>query len=116
MTVFEAYISLGGDVTSDIYQTLSEKMLFKFLKKLTEDKQMQILEQAIRSKDRDAAYAASHTLKGVALNLSISRLANPLCGLTDALRAGFPQNADELYNEVKSEFEYAIKIINLIEE
>ena len=116
MTVFEAYISLGGDVMSDIYQSLSEKMLFKFLKRLTEDEQIQILEQAISASDRDAAYAAAHTLKGVALNLSLSKLANPLCGLTDALRAGFPQNADELYNEVKSEFEYAIKIINLIEE
>jgi len=115
MTVFEAYISLGGDVTSDIYQSLSEKMLFKFLKKLTEDNQMQILEQAIIAKDRDAAYAAAHTLKGVALNLAISRLANPLCGLTDALRAGFPQNAEELLQEVKTEFDYAVKVINLIE-
>ena len=115
MTVFDGYCALGGDVTSDIYQSLSEKMMLKFLKKLIEDEQMQILEQAIRSKDRDVAYAAAHTLKGVALNLAISRLANPLCGLTDALRAGFPQNADELFHEVKIEFEYAVKVINLIE-
>ena len=115
MTIFEGYIALGGDVTSDIYQSLSEKMLFKFLKKLTEDEQMQSLELAIGAKDRDAAYAAAHTLKGVALNLAISRLANPLCGLTDALRAGFPQNAEELFQEVKTEFEYAVRVINLIE-
>ena len=115
MTIFEGYIALGGDVTSDIYQSLSEKMLFKFLKKLTEDEQMQSLELAIGAKDRDAAYAAAHTLKGVALNLAISRLANPLCGLTDALRAGFPQNAEELFQDVKTEFEYAVKVINLIE-
>ena len=115
MTIFEGYIALGGDVTSDIYQSLSEKMLFKFLKKLTEDEQMQSLEIAIGAKDRDNAYAAAHTLKGVALNLAISKLANPLCGLTDALRAGFPQNADELFREVKTEFEYAVKVINLIE-
>ena len=115
MTVFEGYCALGGDVTSDIYQSLSEKMLLRFLKKLTEDEQMQVLEQAIAVKDRDTAYAAAHTLKGVALNLAISRLANPLCGLTDALRAGFPQNADELFAEVKSEFAYAVKVINLIE-
>ena len=115
MTVFEAYIALGGDVTSDIYQSLSEKMLFKFLKKFTDDNQMQVLEQAILAKDRDEAYAAAHTLKGVALNLAISRLSNPLCGLTDALRAGFPQNAEELFQEVKTEFEYAVKVINLIE-
>ena len=115
MTVFDGYIALGGDVTSDIYQSLSEKMLFKFLKKLTEDEQMQSLELAIGAKDRDAAYAAAHTLKGVALNLSLSRLSNPLCGLTDALRAGFPQNAEELFQEVKTEFDYAVKVINLIE-
>jgi len=115
MTVFEGYIALGGDVTSDIYQSLSEKMLLKFLKKLTEDEQVQILEQAILAKDRDSAYAAAHTLKGVALNLAISRLSNPLCGLTDALRAGFPQNAEELFQEVKTEFDYAVKVINLIE-
>ena len=81
MTVFDGYCALGGDVTSDIYQSLSEKMMLKFLKKLIEDEQMQILEQAIRSKDRDVAYAAAHTLKGVALNLAISRLANPLVDL-----------------------------------
>lgn len=115
MTVFEGYCALGGDVRSDIYQSLSEKMLFKFLKKLTEDEQMQVLEQAILAKDRDTAYAAAHTLKGVALNLSISRLSHPLCGLTDALRAGFPQNADALFQEVKTEFEYTVKVINLIE-
>ena len=99
MTVFDGYCALGGDVTSDIYQSLSEKMLLKFLKRLTEDDQMQILEQAILTKDRDTAYAASHTLKGVALNLAISRLANPLCGLTDALRAGFPQNAEDCFRK-----------------
>ena len=115
MTVFEGYCALGGDVTSDIYQSLSEKMLLKFLKRLTEDEQMQILEQAVLAKDRDNAYAAAHTLKGVALNLAISRLANPLCGLTDALRAGFPQNADALFQEVKTEFEYTVKVIKLIE-
>ena len=115
MTIFEGYIALGGDVTSDIYQSLSEKMLFKFLKKLTEDEQMQSLELAIGAKDRDAAYAAAHTLKGVALNLAISRLSNPLCDLTDALRAGFPQNAEELFQEVKTEFDYVVKVINLIE-
>ena len=115
MTVFEGYIALGGDVTSDIYQSLSEKMLLKFLKKLTEDEQVQILEQAILAKDRDSAYAAAHTLKGVALNLAIGRLSNPLCGLTDALRAGFPQNAEELFQEVKTEFDYAVKVIGLIE-
>ena len=115
MTVFEGYIALGGDVTSDIYQSLSEKMLLKFLKKLTEDEQMQILEQAILAKDRDSAYAAAHTLQGVALNLAISRLSNPLCGLADALRAGFPQNAEKLFQEVKTEFDYAVKVINLIE-
>lgn len=76
---------------------------------------MQVLEQAILAKDRDTAYAAAHTLKGVALNLAISRLSNPLCGLTDSLRAGFPQNAEELFKEVKSEFDYAVKVINLIE-
>ena len=76
---------------------------------------MQVLEQAILAKDRDTAYAAAHTLKGVALNLAISRLSNPLCGLTDALRAGFPQNAEELFKEVKSEFDYAVRVINLIE-
>lgn len=115
MTVFEGYILLGGDVTSDIYQSLNEKMIFKFLKKLTEDEQIQCLESAINAKDRDTAYAAAHTLKGVALNLAISRLANPLCGLTDALRAGFPQNAEELFQEVKTEFDYVVKVINLIE-
>lgn len=115
MTVFEGYCALGGDVTSDIYQSLSEKMLLKILKKFTEDEQMQILEQAILAKDRDTAYTAAHSLKGVALNLAVSRLANPLCGLTDALRAGFPQNAEELYQEVKKEFDYTVKVINLIE-
>ena len=116
MTVFEGYCALGGDVTSDIYQTLSERMLIKFLKKLTDDTLMKELESAIIAKDRDAAYNAAHTLKGVTLNLAVSRLSNPLCGLTDALRAGFPQNAEELYKEVKEEFDYAVKVINLIEE
>ena len=32
MTVFDGYIALGGDVTSDIYQSKNEKMLFKFKK------------------------------------------------------------------------------------
>ena len=115
MTVFEAYISLGGDVTSDIYQSFSEKMLYRFLNKLAEDDQIKILEQAIYAKDRDTAYACAHTLKGVVLNLSVSRLSDPLCGLTDALRAGFPQNAEELFNAVKTEFDYATKVISMIE-
>lgn len=85
----------------------NEALLEKFLKKFLDDTNYFALCEAVKSGDNEAALTASHTLKGVSGNLSMTEL----CGLTTeqvrTYREGRPDEAaammpkiTEAYNRI----------------
>lgn len=86
MTIKECYTKLGGDYDTAIRAISKESRIEKVLKMLPKDKSMDALRSALEQKDFDAAFRASHTLKGIFLNLCLSRQAKAAIDLTDALR------------------------------
>ena len=88
MTLSELYIVLGGDVHATLARIPSETMIQKFAKMYTQDTSFAELRQAVGACDWDGAFRAAHTLKGVALNLGFSYLADAASALTEHLRGG----------------------------
>ncbi len=61
---------------------------FEYLKKFTEDSSIADLRKAVADKDADAATAAVHTLKGVALSLGLMPVADACADMLLNFRSG----------------------------
>lgn len=72
----EAMERFGGN--ADLYQRLAIKFL--------NDPHFSALEEALEEGDADQAFREAHSLKGVAGNLSFSKLYDEACRMSDALR------------------------------
>ena len=87
MTLSETYDKMGGDYKDVIGRFYSAELIERFLKKFPDDPSYHNLCEAFAQNDVKAAFCAAHTLKGICQNLAIANLAQPLCTMTELLRA-----------------------------
>ena len=105
MTVNEFYQKVDGDYTDAINRLQSDVLIRKFLKMLPGDNSMTLLAEAVEKSEVEQAFRAVHTLKGMALNLSLSAL---VCSaMTELLRGkeALPAETGQYYDAVRREYE-----------
>lgn len=93
----------------------NEALFLQFLKKFREDSNYQKLEQALLNEDVETAFAAAHTLKGVAGNLSLHKLYEAVGRMTESLRSGELQEALQVREEVQKQYMRVVESISLLE-
>ena len=81
-----AYECIGADFDDVASRFGSPALVERFAGMFVQDKSFDELEKALAAHDAKAAFRAVHTLKGVALNLSLSNLTAPAIVVTEALR------------------------------
>ena len=86
MTLSEFYHAIGGNLEEVLSRIPSEKLIVKYILKYPSVPDFKTLSDAFQAKDRESAFRASHTLKGLALNLGFKDLSQALCALTEILR------------------------------
>lgn len=92
----------------------NEAILDRLLKKFLEDKTLSTLKKAIEDEDVDAAFTASHTMKGVAANFSFTELQAVASIQCEEFRAkNFDKGAAYL-PEVIAEYDKICAVINKI--
>lgn len=96
MTVKDVYEATGGDYESALRRFMSESRLEKFVKMFLDDPCYRELETALSVKDTEEAFRAAHTLKGVCLNMSFSKLFASVDTVTEALRHADADNTDDM--------------------
>lgn len=89
----------------------SEAIMGKLLKKFPADATYARLEQAFASGDAAAALEASHTLKGVCGNLSITALHEMLDRQVHALRGGDVKGAQAMMADITPAYTAAVQAI-----
>ena len=99
MTVNEFYQKVDGDYTDAINRLQSDV--------LPGDNSMTLLAEAVEKSEAEQAFRAVHTLKGMALNLSLSALAEVCSAMTELLRGkeALPAEAGQYYDAVRREYE-----------
>lgn len=102
----DAYNQIGADFSDVLRRFTSEKLIVRFAEKFLEDGSFEQLGEALRSGNADAAFLASHTLKGVSQNMGFTGLYEPSNALTEELRAKPADftRAKELFEPVKAEY------------
>lgn len=118
MTLKECYAALGGDYDEAMGRLRSEKLVQKFVLKFLNDGSYGLLCGSLASGDRDEAFRAAHTIKGVCANLAFNALLESSEALTEALRDGKPPQLgeDELVARVKADYERTAQAIRAYQE
>ncbi len=102
----------GIDVDNAMERFMDNDALFiKFLVKFPDDPNMALLRQGLDERDKDMAFRAAHTLKGVCGNLSLAVLAKSVSESTEFLRAGDIDSAVAKMQEIEKDYAKAVDVI-----
>lgn len=104
MTVKEFYDEAGGGYEEMLAKFSSDATITMFLKILKKDKSYETLSAKLEEGDTEGAFAAAHTLKGVALNLNLTGVITPVVNVTEALRAGDLESGKALFVSLKEAY------------
>lgn len=117
MTLEACYNALGSDFKAALSRMGgSEKLLAKFARKFPNDPTMPALLEAFEGKDWQTAFRMAHTLKGLCANLGLDKLQQSSAELTEALRNTVADNAGQLLEQVRADYDMAVGIINDLDE
>ena len=108
MSIEECYQQMGGSYADVSARLPSPRLVQRFVCKFPEDKSFEALAEAMDSGNREAAFRAAHTLKGVCANLSFNRLLASASELTELLRLespSIPEAAFALLEEVRRDYQ-----------
>lgn len=111
MTLQECYQALDGDFADVSARLPSERLVQKFILKFLDDPSFQLLMASLQSGDVSEAFRASHTLKGVCQNLSLTRLYRSSHALTEALRGGSADGCEALARQVAADYRQTVDAI-----
>lgn len=114
MTIQECYQNLGGDYRDVENRLMRESLVKKFIAMFPEDGSFDQLCRAMEEGNRQDAFRAAHTLKGICGNLSLTKLYASSSRLTELLRPEadtIPQEANALLETVRKDYELAVGII-----
>lgn len=113
MTLRECYEAMHGDYEGVTGRLVSESLVRKFAVKFLNDPSFGELRSAIENGDGETAFRASHTLKGVCLNLGFSALYEASSALTEKLRGNnvLDEESKTLFEHVREEYDRTISAI-----
>lgn len=86
MTLLDFYTTVGGDYDEAKRRLLKDERIIRFLLLFGADSSMKELEASAASGDIETAFRSAHTIKGVAANLSLTKLSSAASALTEQLR------------------------------
>ena len=116
MTLQECYTQLEGDYEGVLARLRSERMVQKFVLKFLNDKSYELLVTSLEAGNKEEAFRAAHTIKGVCQNLGFTRLLESSSHLTEALRSGWSEEAPGLFEQTAADYKQTAAAIQALRE
>lgn len=111
MTLKECYESFGGDYDGVVGRLMGETLVKKFVLKFLDDQNFALLQTALDAHNREEAFRAAHTIKGVCQNLGFTALQESSGLLTEHLRTSFSDDCFAIMNRVSADYKKVIDAI-----
>lgn len=112
MSVEELYAVLEGDYTGTMARLMKEDRIKKYLGKFIDATDYSEFLGNVEKENWPEAFRNIHTLKGVCLNLGLSKLADVSSAMTESIRNGAPtEDVTGLIEDVKTEYQRTIEIL-----
>ena len=118
MTIEELYAEIGGNYEHAKQIMKMDKMISKYLLKLTSSGVCDNLKSASESLDGTSMFESAHAMKGVCANLGLDRLADAVGEVTEEFRPGAARKLsdDEVKERLQKIFEMYDRVAAGIEE
>ena len=114
MTVHELYAAIGGDYEGAIKCLGNDLAVKKWLLKLSADPCFQELQAAMPNGDQKGIVRAANTLKGVSMNLGLTKLGESSRRLEDAARGGITMETLALFHAVEVDYAAVIAAVDKV--
>jgi HPt (histidine-containing phosphotransfer) domain-containing protein len=108
MTIQELYEQIGGNYDHAMQIMRMDKMIAKYLQKLTDSDVCAALKAAGESMDPAALFESAHAMKGVCANLGLDSLASAVGEITEEFRPGADRKFTDEDIKAKLEEIYAM--------
>ena len=105
MTIRELYGQIGGSYEHAVQIMKKDKMIHKYLLKLSDSGVYESLKAAGESMDPARLFEAGHAMKGVCANLGLDELAETVSAITEEFRPGAARKLSDA--EVKAALQKA---------
>lgn len=117
MTVQECYEQMGADYADVTSRLRTDERIVRFLGKVADDGSFSLLCASMQAHNMEEAFRAAHTLKGICMNLSLTKLFASANALTEALR-GRTEYGDDLLpllEKLKVDYEATVQCIRALQ-
>lgn len=116
MTVQECYESLGEDFNEVLARLMKPELVKRFLLKFEKGTEFGELEKALEEKRYEDAFRYTHNMKGVGLNLGLSKFQKSSDILCESLRHGEPTvDIEPLIEDVRQNYSRVVQAISEID-
>lgn len=116
MDLKEFYARVGGNYDSIMGRLMKEERIKKYVFKFLDDTTFETLCKTMEENDIEEAFRAAHTMKGLCQNLDLLTLFKSSHDMAEALRHGKADNADDILEQVKKDYEITFAAIKEIKE
>ena len=86
MNMKECYESMGADYNDALDRLMNDAMIEKFLRKFADADYLEKVLEALEAEDWEAAFKGTHSMKGTAANLGLTRIYHSSSLLCEELR------------------------------
>lgn len=116
MTIEECYRNMGADYADVLSRLRTDERIVRFLAKVADDGSFALLGNALQERNMEEAFRAAHTLKGICMNLSLTRLFTSANALTEALRgrSEYGDDLPPLYDKVCEDYQLTVRNIRAL--
>lgn len=116
MTVKECYVAMEGDYEGVMQRLMTEARIVKYLNKFLDNQDYTGLCETLAAQNYEDAFRHSHNLKGVGLNLGMTKLHQSSDVLCETLRGGTPkEDVGPLLEQVKKDYEQVVEAIRQLQ-
>ncbi|MBR1771599.1 MAG: Hpt domain-containing protein [Lachnospiraceae bacterium] len=113
MTIEELYAAIDSDYNEVLSRLINATLIVRLVKLYKNDANYASLCAGMEERDREKIFTASHTIKGLALNLGFKDLAATAAELCEATRNSYAENVPALFEAVAGEQK---KVMDLIDQ
>ncbi len=114
MDIRECYEKMQSNYDNVLERLGSEAIVKKFALRFLDEGSYNLLSEAMKAGNVDEAFRAAHTLKGICLNLGFDKLFEVSSALTEKLRTGSMDGAQELFEKVKEQYNVTKEAIEAV--
>jgi len=112
MNIKECYELMNGDYDGVIRRLMTDERVKKFVLKLVQSSPIDEILENLESKDYPTAFRNVHNMKGVALNLGLTVLADSSSELCEAIRGGEPStDITPLVDKLQADYNRFLEVI-----